>query len=321
MNECNGNTGWSTVSSSLQIISILALTFVFTKSIYESYKNRDQEEYENLDILLVGLSMVQIYIMIMAFIFGKYFGFFVFYEIFKLSQNTAIAGCLLFQLLLALNYSITFNIVKLYFLMIVVFDVLVIFASFSAAHSFFDLNFQDAYVLWVLPIIGILVDLSIIGYTVYLDCSDTNSDTEGSLNKDNYNLNQIIRKYTSSIKKMKKYYFVIIIAFAISYFIDLCFKTLINSNCIMTKEEINSYSSVYNNTNSDYTNSYSIASNNTDTLCINNYFGDNYGFKEFIICLISFYFRDLGPHAYLYFALFYFKTKNTSRSSSFIELI
>ena len=48
--------------------------------------------------------------------------------------------------------------------------------------------------------------------------------------------------------------------------------------------------------------------------------GEKYNFKDLIICFISFVFRDLGPHIYIFVSLFIYKPETLSRSSSFIEI-
>jgi len=48
--------------------------------------------------------------------------------------------------------------------------------------------------------------------------------------------------------------------------------------------------------------------------------GDKYSFKELLVCFISFVFRDIGPHIYIFISLFIYKPESLSRSSSFIEI-
>jgi hypothetical protein len=48
--------------------------------------------------------------------------------------------------------------------------------------------------------------------------------------------------------------------------------------------------------------------------------GEKYSIKELIVCLISFAFRDIGPHIYIFISLFIYKPETLSRSSSFIEI-
>ena len=61
-----------------------------------------------------------------------------------------------------------------------------------------------------------------------------------------------------------------------------------------------------------------------DEMLLCQYYGNfksNFYLKEYLICFLSFLFRDILPHVYIFMALFYYKHFISTRSSSFIELI
>ena len=55
-----------------------------------------------------------------------------------------------------------------------------------------------------------------------------------------------------------------------------------------------------------------------------NYYGnfeDQFGIRQYFLCCIAFIIRDLSPHIYIFFAIFFHKPESISRSSSFIEAL
>jgi hypothetical protein len=324
---CYGNTAWSAFFTICEVSSTLILAFLYTTNIIKIYKNGLKENYDNLDLILVFLSIFQIYFMLCKFIFSDYFGFTLFQETFKFSQNLIISACLLFHVMLWQQSSVTLYLIKHYILLMIIWDLCTIIFSFIFESSFMEINFCKSIILIILAIIGLLVDLGILSFAVYKNFEDKADVSLNLIVEDHYNLNDIIQKYTSSVKRLKKYYLLIVVSFALSYFVDIYFKLIMTSwggeNNILN----NKTNTLYNQTiipNEMYSNSTKISSihNRTDTGC--SYYGnlgDNFSIKELIICSVSFFFRDLGPHVYIFLALMIYKPSVVSRSSSFIELI
>lgn len=320
---CTGNTGLSSFLSLCEFTLITILAILYTKNIFRIYKEDEIEKYEYLDRILMLLSSCQIFLLFIVFLSSEYFGISLIYEVLKFSENAIICGCLLFQIMLWQHYSVTFYLVKHYIIIMVIFDVITILCGVSFEYSFFEVNTCPSLIMIILSLIGLFFGLGIMGYAVYKNFEEkTDVSLHSLVVEDHYNLNNIFQKYANSIKKMKKYYLLIIVSFTLSYFVDIYFKL------IMTRDiEDNIDNNAGIQSNYTYTNITNIYNSNT-TLPANeencSYYGnlgDEFYFKEYIICTLSFFFRDLGPHIYIFLALFVYKTNAISRSSSFIELI
>lgn len=345
MNICLGTTGWSLLFSICEIIPIITIGFYYTKNIYFIYKNEQQERYEFLDWILIYLSTIQIYLILFSLVIGFYFGFALILEILKFSQNFLISGILLYQILIWHKYVITYEIVKYFIVALCAIDLISLIIGLKFEFSFSDLSGCRSDTILTLVSVALFIDILIISFAVYKNLEEK-SDNK-SLNilvEDQHNLNDLIQRFATNIKKMKKYYLIIVITFTLSYFIDVYYNIfmqtqklefdeigLINVKNIKffgNSESFNNqfnFSLKFNNmsnsgNHSDFFNN--LNNTVTDEPCYSNSdFGEKFTFKEYLVCCISFFFRDLGPHIYIFLALFIYKPNINSRSSSFIELI
>jgi hypothetical protein len=348
MNLCLGTTGWSLFFSICEIIPIIILGFYYTKNIYFIYKNEQEERYEFLDWILIYLSTFQIYLMLFSLILGFYFGFTLILEIFKFSQNFLISGILLYQILIWHKYVVTYDIVKYFIVALCAIDFISLIIGLNFEFSFSDVSGCRSDTVLTLVCAALCIDILIISFAVYKNLEEkSDSKSLNILVEDQHNLNDLIQRFATNIKKMKKYYLIIVIAFTLSYFVDLYFNVFMHTYKIDFEEigilnnkkfenlnqnlnnslTINNSSNFSNNTILNlHANETNLSDNlnytiNNGTCYSNTDFGEYFSFKEYLVCSISFFFRDLGPHIYIFLALFIYKPNINSRSSSFIELI
>jgi len=411
---CYGNTFWGYLFSFSEIVSIAFLAYLYTKYTLNIRKSNEIQNYENIDLMIIFLSIFQVYLMLFSLVFSNNFGFSILQEISKFTQNMIIWGCLLLQIFLWQKYPIAIYIIKNYVYIFTLFNIFILLYGFLLEHSFLELNFCYSIILKILPVLGFVFNLLLIAMAIYNNYQEQNeSRKDGSLIYENDNLGAIINKYASSLQKMRKYYLIFIIYFTVSYFVDVYFKfsnikyddaiyNYSSSASNINKKTENAYDNnknlvgnykslntvfeskgksftadnLYNNRNSNnfsrniyatylnnqtyfsYENHLNLNSkgfealieiedknqkeeeenigkfdnninNNNKTVIINRYIsaceyykdlGDKYSFKELIVCFISFVFRDIGPHVYIFISLFIYKPETLSRSSSFIEI-
>jgi hypothetical protein len=453
---CNGTTIWGFIFKIIEISIISILAYIFTRNYIEIRRNNEFQSYEKMDLIILLLSIFQIYLMFLSIILTNNYGFSILQELSKFTQNFIIAGCLFLQIFLWQKNSFAVYIVKNYNLILILYNVIILFSSFIFEYSFNELNFCYSLILKILPSIAFALNAFVISLTIYNNYQEQQESNDTGLLLENDNLNNIIHKFKSSLQRSRKYYLIFILSFTISFFVDIFFKfssvsVSVNSNKF--KDEIYLYSSkqikdrdfnykIYDenenenirkrilnvlnnniidinsidyidNNNYDFTsydknsikkinnnenfrkdleflfkkidknnnndsntekstfnskikenkiNIYSYKtennnisnaenlnnSNSLNNLNVNNsnlnysnstsnitltkiikningciYYknlGDNYSFKEMLVCFIYFFFRDIGPQIYIYISFFKFKHESISRTSSFIEV-
>jgi len=398
---CYGNTIWGFLFFIIEIMSLAILTYLYTKFTMKIRKNNEIHNYEKLDLIIIFLSIFQVYLMLFSLVVSNNFGFSILQEISKFTQNMIICGCLLFQIFLWQKYPIAIYIIKNYVYIFTCFNFFILICGFFFEYSFLEVNFCFSVILKILPVLGFIFNLLLISMALYNNYQEQNeSRKKGVLIYENDNLGAIIDKYASSLQKMRKYYLIFIIYFTVSYFVDVYFKfsNIRYDDNITNASNGNKKNNVINNTVTYYRlnkfptteqnltdfyqerNKYninnfldiSVDNNITKHLLEENYLthsndkkyskklveknekvkniesiieneiftkrkkifimryisaceyykdlGDKYNFKELLVCFISFVFRDIGPHIYIFISLFLYKPETLSRSSSFIEI-
>lgn len=407
MYVCYGNTFWSNLFSFFEIISIAFLAYLYTKYTANIRKTNEIQNYENIDLIIIFLSIIQVYLMLFSLVISNNFGFAILQEILKFTQNIIIWGLLLLQICIWQKFPIALYIVKNYVYVFILFNLFILLCGFFFEYSFLEINFCYSIILKILPVLAFVFNLILIAMAIYNNYQEqSESRKNGAMIYENDNLGAIIEKFSSSLQKMRKYYLIFIIYFTVSYFVDVYFKfsnikyddnvynykssknnTLINNNNLNNKNTfsdniISNNTYIYNsNAVPENESEYLLRKNNiTNNLHFNSaleinkqnnfwsekdigliangyriliekqnkitkqeenkiiksnnvfitkyisaceYYkdlGDKYSFKELLVCFISFVFRDIGPHVYIFISLFIYKPETLSRSSSFIEI-
>jgi hypothetical protein len=331
---CGGNTIWAYTFTLIEYILIALIAYLYTTSVIQIYKNKETYNYENIDLILIILSLVQVYILVLEIFTDTYIGFKYMIGIFKFSQNSIITGCLLFQIMLWQHYQITLTIVKYFIMSMIIFDVVTIFIIMMFETSFFEINYCRSLVLCTLVVVSIAMDVGVLLYALYKRFMENNENSSLNLlteEDDQYNLSKIIQKYTYSIRTMKNYYLIITAIFTVSFIIDIYWKFYLTGTRNEDSGGLNAVNcaNITNDANNVTFNSTLLLEETMGDSCIgkanNNtcyYYGnlgDDYSFTDFLLCNFTFLFKDLSPHVYIYFALFRFKHNLISRSSSLIE--
>jgi hypothetical protein len=336
MNICYGDTGWGFFFFICEILIIFILGFFYSRNTYVIFKNGEQSQYEFFDWILIFFSSLQIYILFFSLMVGFFFGFVLVSEILKFSQNMIISGILLSQILIWSKFAITDRLVKIFIFFLITFDLIIFFSGLYSEYSFFEANYCTSQSINFLIVFGLIINLGLIAYTVYKNFEER-KDVK-SLNlilEDKNNLDQILQRLTANIKTMKKYYLIIIIAFTLSFLIDIYFKftmtnQVLNRNTtkipssVLGDENFTDENILNNVTIDNLTNSTQNYTDLNENIYVCQYYGDfksNFFLKEYLICFLSFLLRDILPHVYIFMALFFYKHFISSRSSSFIELI
>lgn len=222
---CSGNTFWSYLFSFSEIVSIAFLAYLYTKYTLNIRKTNEIENYENLDLIIIFLSIFQVYLMLFSLVFSNNFGFSILQEISKFTQNMIICGCLLLQIFLWQKYPIAIYIIKNYVYIFTLFNFFILLCGFFLEYSFLEVNFCYSIILKILPVLGFTFNLLLIAMAIYNNYQEQNeSRKNGALIYENDNLGAIIDKYASSLQKMRKYYLIFIVYFTVSYFVDVYFK-------------------------------------------------------------------------------------------------
>ena len=321
MNICYGDTGWGFFFFICQILITSVLGFFYMKNTYNIFKNGEQSQYEFFDWILILLSTLQIYLLFFSLIIQFFFGFVLLSELLKFTQNMIICGILLSQILIWSKFAVSDKLVKIFIFSLIIFDLFIFFAGLIMEYSFFIVDYCTSQSLNFLVIIGLIVNLALIAYTVYRNFEEK-KDVK-SLNlivEDKNNLDHILQRLSTNIKTMKKYYLIILISFTLSFLIDVYFKFSL-TNEINNGNTLDSIIPVNNNLTNNQ-NNYNTTFIIDSSTC--EYYGDfneNFFLKEYLICVLSFLFRDIVPHVYIFMALYFYKHFINSRSSSFIELI
>jgi hypothetical protein len=423
---CNGTTIWGLIFKIIEISLISILAYIFTRNYIEIRRNNEFQNYEKIDLIILLLSIFQIYLMFWSIILTNNFGFSVLQELSKFTQNFIIAGSLFLQIFLWQKNTFAVYMIKNYNLILILSNVFILISCFFFEYSFNELNFCYSLILKILPSIAFTINAFVISLTIYYNYQEEiESINCAGLLIENDNINNIIHKFKSSLQKSRKYYLIFILSFTLSFFVDIFFKfsgvsvpissnpnsnkfkdeiflnikydsKILNENLNVEKKILNILNkkiidinkinnnenlnfkkeiefllnnlnknldynnddninnTLYNKNNNNKISIYSFnkinenlndlnKSNNSNTL--NNFnnsnntnkteneiikningciyyknLGDNYSFKEMLVCFIYFFFRDIGPHIYIYISLFKFKQESISRTSSFIEL-
>jgi hypothetical protein len=310
---CGGSTLWATLFTIIEYISIFLIAYLYTSSLIEMYKNGESSCYEKLDLILIGLSILQIYVIGLEIISDSYIGLNYLLGLFKFSENSIVTGCLLFQIMLWQHHSITLDIVKYFLMGMIVFDIVTIGFIILFEPSFFEPSYCQSTVLTVLVISSLLINFVILLYALYKRFQERSEENITLLaeEEDQYNLSKIIQKYTFSIRKMKNYYIIIIVTFTLSYLVDIYWKLEKTSSTIdKSNTDMNGNITILNST---------LTMNNTMHCDYYGNFKETFQFGEFLFCNFSYILKDLVPHIYIYISLFRLKHNMITRSSSLIE--
>jgi hypothetical protein len=324
---CGGETIWANIFICCEYLFIILLAYLYTSNLFHIFRYKETNNYENLDLILIILSLIQIYLMILELITDSYLGLNMLQGIFKFSQNSIITGCLLFQIMLWQHYSITLYIIKYFIISMIVFDLVTILFVILFETSFFEINYCRSVILIALVAISIAMDFGIFAYAFYKRVRENeNEDTNNPMTllneeDDQYNIGKVIQKYATSIKKMKNYYLIIIATFTISFLTDIYMKVYwTTSEAIETATtDMGAINNAMNSTllfTTDNNNNY----NNTTCSYYGN-LGENFSFDDFIFCNFALILRDLTPHVYIFVSMFRFKQNLITRSSNLIEAL
>lgn len=309
-----GSSNWSSFFTLCEILLTLILFGIYIRKIIKIIRNQEINMYEKLDLLVILLSVLQIFLYLVFFVIKEYYFISLANSILKFSQNSIIC-CLLLVIIMWKYSSITFLIINYFMMTILISDI--VFCIFGLIeYSPFETQYCKPKIEFILSLFGFIVNIIVLCCSFYFSTKGSEEEILKNqlIEDDQYYINNIYNKYVDNIKKMMKSFLIITIFFLISFGIDILFNSLDqNIKQVITND---------NNLISD-ANSTTLNGNNTEIyLCP--YYGNfetNFGFKEYLICCISFILRDLSTHLYIFFALFFFKPENISRSSSFIEAL
>jgi hypothetical protein len=346
MNFCHGSSGWAFFFRICEVIILKWTVFAFTRKVYLLHRNSKLYSYEFNQGVLISLSLLQIYLFFFASIFGTFFGLDVLSSIAKFTQNLFIIGILVSGILISLKIYITLDQLKCFIVSLIIVDCLSFISAFMLEYSFLETQACYSNTLNSLVLISLVINCVIVAYSLYKSLEE--KEEQESLTNivgDGYNLNWIEQRSADSIKKMNKYYFILLITFTLSFFIEAYFK-IFTSDFSNPKIDINQYSNTsFYNLTGDYFNhnyvknfteehkydflntsrvqnkslDYYNNTNTTTTKCGNKNVDDELSFKEYLICLISFFFKDIAPHIYLYQIFFNNGFNENPRSASIIE--
>lgn len=316
MNICTGSSSWSSFFTHCEILLTIILFGIYLRKIIKIIRNQEINMYEKLDLLVIILSVLQIFLYIFFFVIKEYYLISLAISILKFSQNSIIC-CLLLVIIMWKYSSITFLIINYFMMIILISDI--VFCIFGLIeYSPFETQYCKPKIEFILSLFGLIVNILVLCCSFYF--SSTGNEEESQKNQliddDQYYINNIYNKYVDNIKKMMKSYLIITIFFLISFGIDILFNALEQNINIIVPNDNNKISSISDTNNT-------INGKNTEIFLCPYYgnFDTKFGFKEYLICCISFILRDLSTHLYIFFALFFFKPENISRSSSFIEAL
>jgi hypothetical protein len=316
---CGGDTQWANLFTIIEYATIITLAYLYSKGMFQMYKGGESLYYEKLDLILIGLSIIQVYIIGIEIISDSYRGLTYIHGLFKFSQNAIITGCLLFQIMLWQHHAISLYVVKYFIMGVIIFDIVTILIIMLFETSFFESSYCRSAIITVLIISSIIMNVGILIYAFYKRLQENNEERNFSLlaeEDDQYNLGKIIQRYTFSIRKMKNYYLIIIATFTLSYLVDMYWKLILTGSSFT--EEVTLMSGNGTALNSTILLSNEITEDNS-TCYYYGSLGGNFLFGDFLVCNFSYILKDLVPHTYIYISLFRLKHNMITRSSSLIE--
>jgi hypothetical protein len=278
---CNGTSGWGIIFDIAEWLTTISIAYLFTMSIILKKRNNELKNYETLDLLLIILSMVQIYFILLCFLFGSNYGLSLLEDLFKFSQNALIAGCLLLTLW---HYHATMlEYMKYLIIVMLVFDFMILISILFSSVSFFETSFCKSVIQFLMIIIGLMINFSTSMYSIYKKYNKTRNFVP--LNEEHFILSPIMKSCDLNIKRMKNFYLNLLIILSFSYLVDIYYKTV-----MVSMEPI------------------------TNTCIFLNDKGQDFDFGNFLFCKFSFILRDVLPHIYIFYEFFSRQTK-VSRSS------
>ena len=287
MNICKSDTGWGTFYTIMEYSTVGVIIYFYTRSAFKIIKN--EYSSENLDKLIIFLSTIQIYLILISQLFANInYILRVIIEIIKFNQNSLVCGYLIMQLLVY-KLERTFLIQKMFLaILIIINSVIVLFGVFGNDNFLEKTEICGSIMLIVIPLIGLIEDLGILSYAIYWGYDDnTEKSLQMLVEEETFFLNDRFKRFNSSMKRNKVLNLIILITFLFSYVFDVYLKSMV----------------LYSKLNS----------------CL--LFDDNFFLKQFSICYLSLWIKDLLFHLCIYVAFILYKPKSKSRSASLIELI
>jgi hypothetical protein len=301
MNICSGTTSWSNFFYFCEIITMIFLSLIYFRSLYKLYKEGLLFLFEKFELLIILLSFIQTLIFSITFLIKDYFILSIFNSIFKFAENITICCLLIMTILwkipiiiaLIINYySVGILIVSILFFLIGLFE-----------YPPFIIEYNKPNIEILLAIIGFFANISIFTLSfIYSKKENFNEGMNLSNEDDKIFINDIFQKNLEKMQQTMKTYLYISFTFTISFAIDLLFSLFLKGN-----KKIPNLNE-QNNNNSNISKCYYYGN-----------FGNEFLFNQFFYCLISYIFRDLYPHCYVYLKVGISNPAQSSRSSSFIE--
>ncbi len=290
MNEeqCNINTFWKSVYRIAELTSLITLSFLYVKGIRTILKNRNKFEF--VDIIIVILSFFQINIFIILIIFGLEYFLILFIEILKFSENALIGYCVLFQLMLKINFDNAYSVIKKYIVIIILIDLASLLGGLIYEYEVIDTKeilSTKFYSTFILAGMGLILDLIILGMACVrkFNKSFITPSVQENLTNEGYRLHSIIKKYENRIAIMKRLYMGIIVSYAFSY-------------------SFNIFSKIFYD----------------ESICFSNN-GESYGPMDFLVMYIFLLILRIIPHSLIYLAIMWYKPDMSNQNASFIQII
>jgi len=288
-NICDKNTLWKTFYFFAEYITLIIIIVLYIQAILNIYRNK--EKTEKIDNIIVALSFSQLIIYTILEMFDLNYFLILVYELLKFSENQIIGGLIFFQIMLKMNYNFAIKFSKIFFVFTIGIDILTFIGGLSFESKTIEykelVSVKFATTI-IIAFIGLSCDLSILIITIVKYFKDKKEIEKQSLEillDDSYRLDNIIHNYENKIVKMKIYYYIIIISYAISYAFNL-------------------FSNLFYN----------------ETVC----FTDNkmkFGFNDFLLDYVMLIILRIIPHLCIYLGILVYKPELRSRNSSFIQIV
>ena len=287
MNICKSDTGWGTIYSAFEYTTVGVILYLYTMAAVKIIRNEHTPEY--LDKLIIFLSTIQVHLLLFSQLFTEINYFFrVLIELIKFNQNSIVCGYLIMQLLVN-KLDRSFLIIKIYIGVILLINGIFIILTIFGENNFFldKAGVCSSLILLIIPIVGLVEDLCILSYAIYWGYDDNTEKSLQMLVEEESFINDRFKSFNSSMKRNKVLNLVILITFLFSYVFDVYLKSMVLyaklSSCLL--------------------------------------FEGNFFLKQFSICYLSLWIKDLLFHICIYVAFIWYKPKTKSRSPSLIELI
>lgn len=287
MNICKSDTGWGMLYSVMEYSTVSIILFLYTRSAIRIVKTENSAEY--LDKLIILLSTCQIYLLLISQLVVQVNYFFrILIELIKFNQNSIVCGYLIMQLLVY-KLDMTLLLHKIYLGIIIVLNSIFIILSLIGDNNLFfeKTDTCSSFILLLIPITGLIEDLGILSYAIYWGYDDNTEKSLQMLVEEENIINDRLKSFNSSMKKNKVLNLIILITFLFSYVFDVYLKSMIMYSKLSSCQ----------------------------------LFEGNFFLKQFSICYLSLWIKDLLFHACIYIAFIWYKPKTKSRSPSLIELI